>query len=320
MKKTILSFTLLLSFLTISIAQNSVKSKSTATCSPSRSKVSAKKSEKISATETTVFRDDTRLVVVENKAPETVLASEKPIVLTEKTTTTPTPSTNIKVAETPQNVIIEAPVAHADFDVLLKKHVSTSGKVNYKGFNADKGALETYINWLSDNVPTAQTAKNEKLAYWINAYNALTIKLVLDNYPLSKITNLDAGKTWDVKRFTLGGKKYSLNDIENTIVRPMGEPRIHFALNCAAKSCPPLFNEAFVADKLTAQLETRTRKFINDPKFNVLKGSDVKISNIFNWYGKDFDNVINFINRYATVKLKSDVKVGFGEYDWNLNE
>jgi Protein of unknown function, DUF547 len=203
---------------------------------------------------------------------------------------------------------------------LLKKHVSTTGKVNYKGLKQDKTVLETYINWLSDNMPTAQTAKNEKLAYWINAYNALTIKLILDNYPLSKIINLDGGKTWDVKRFTLGGKKYSLNDIENNIVRPMGEPRIHFALNCAAKSCPPLFNEAFVADKLNAQLESRTRQFINDTKFNVLKGSEIKISNIFNWYGKDFDNVVNFINRYAAVKLKSDVKIGFGEYDWNLKE
>jgi Protein of unknown function, DUF547 len=320
MKKTILSFALFFSFLTMAVSQNSVKSKSAAICSPSRHKVAPKKSENISANNTPVFKEDIRLAVVENKAPEPVIVSEKPVVLTEKTVSTPTPTAEIKVTESAQKAIIETPVAHADFDVLMKKHVSASGKVNYKGFNADKAALETYIAWLSENVPTAQTVKNEKLAYWINAYNALTIKLILDNYPLPKITNLDGGKTWDVKRFTLGGKKYSLNDIENTIVRPMGEPRIHFALNCAAKSCPPLFNEAFVADKLTAQLEARTRKFINDPKYNVIKGSDIKISNIFNWYGKDFDNVVNFINRYAAVKLKSDVKIGFGEYDWNLNE
>jgi Protein of unknown function, DUF547 len=198
--------------------------------------------------------------------------------------------------------------------------VSPAGKVNYKDFKNDKMALENYIKTLSENTPTETWSKNEKLAYWINTYNALTIKLLLDNYPLAKITNLDAGKTWDVKRFTLGGKKYSLNDIENTIVRPMGEPRIHFALNCGAKSCPPLFNEAFMASKLEEQLESRTKNFINDSKANSLKNNEIKISNIFNWYAKDFGNVITFINRYATVKVKSDVKMGFAEYDWRLNE
>ena len=213
-----------------------------------------------------------------------------------------------------------AQAKHDAFDTLLKKYVSAAGKVDYKNFKNDKAALETYIQTLSENMPTDKTAKTDKLAYWINAYNAFTLKLILDNYPLSKITDLDGGKTWDVRRFALGGKKYSLNDIENTILRPMGEPRIHFALNCAAKSCPPLYNEAFVASKLNVQLDSRARKFVNDTNANNLKGSEIKISKIFDWYGKDFDNVVDFINHYAVVKVKSDVKIGFGEYDWRLNE
>ncbi len=209
---------------------------------------------------------------------------------------------------------------HASFDALLKKHVSATGKVNYKTFKEDKAALETYIKSLSDNLPAESLAKADKMAYWINAYNALTIKLILDSYPLSSITKLDNGKTWDVKRFKLGAKTYSLNDIENDILRPMGDARIHFAINCAAKSCPALLNEAFTGKNLQALLETRTKRFVNDPKANILKGKDIKVSKIFDWYGKDFYSVADFVNRYATSKIPKDAKLGYTEYDWSLNE
>lgn len=316
MKKTILSLSLFLSCISFSVSQNQGKHKTGVTCTPSRHKVVKTSAEKMTPIEAPMSNDAKIAAVTPKTTPEIAVPSvpnrQISAVITEKTTS--------EVAEIPIKMSVTMLVAHEDFDILLKKHVSTSGKVDYKGFKEDKPALENYITWLSDNTPTAQTPKNEKLAYWINAYNALTLKLILDNYPLPKITNLDGGKTWDVKRFTLGGKKYSLNDIENTIIRPMGEPRIHFALNCAANSCPPLFNEAFVASKLNEQLESRTKKFVNDSKANSLKGNDIKISNIFNWYGKDFGNVLNFINKYADVKVKSDVKIGFGEYDWRLNE
>ncbi len=211
--------------------------------------------------------------------------------------------------------------SHVAFDTLLKKHVSATGKVNYKNLKQEKSALETYIKTLSDNVPADSWSKNEKFAFWINAYNALTLKTIVDNYPLSSITKLDGGKTWDVKRYKLGDKTYSLNDIENNILRPMGDARIHFAINCAAKSCPPLLNKAFTAKELNALLESRTKKFVNDPKANLLmKGDEIKISKIFDWYGKDFYNIPDFINRYAISKVKSDVKIGYTEYDWSLNE
>ena len=223
--------------------------------------------------------------------------------------------------------ILNAQPSHEAFDALLKKHVSADGKVNYKNFQAEKMVLDNYIKKLADNVPQDNWSKNDKLAYWINAYNALTIKTVIVNYPLpsssgsaiSKITDLDGGKTWDVKRFTLGGKKLSLNDIENTILRPMGDARIHFAINCAAKSCPPLLNKAFTAANLNNLLESRTKSFINSSA-NTLKTNEIKVSKIFDWYGKDFGNLIVFINKYAKTKVSSTAKISFQEYDWRLNE
>ncbi len=209
--------------------------------------------------------------------------------------------------------------AHTAFDALLKKHVSADGKVNYKNFKADKAALDSYIKTLSDNAPQDSWSKNDKLAYWMNAYNALTINLIIGKYPLSKITDLDGGKTWDVKRNTLGGKKLSLNDIENTILRPMGDARIHFAINCAAKSCPPLLNKAFTAQNVQELLESRTKAFINSTA-NTLKADEIKVSKVFDWYGKDFGNVAEFVAKYAKIKVNKTAKVSFEEYDWRLNE
>jgi hypothetical protein len=209
--------------------------------------------------------------------------------------------------------------SHSAFDTLLKKYVNAEGKVNYKGFKTEKAGLEAYIKTLAEKTPDDTWGKNDKLAYWINAYNALTIRLILDNYPLNSITQLDKGKTWDVKRFELGGVKYSLNDIENNIIRPLGDPRIHFALNCAAKSCPPLANQAFSGDNLDGLLETRTKAFINS-KANTLTGSEIKVSKIFDWYGKDFGNLVQFVNKYSKIKVPKTAKVGYNEYDWSLNQ
>ena len=156
---------------------------------------------------------------------------------------------------------------HEGWNALLQKHVSENGVVDYKGFKADKADLDAYLEALSENVPTKETARDEALAYWINAYNAFTVDLITRNYPTKSILRFDNGKTWDVKRIKLGGEKYSLNQIENEIIRPQfKEPRIHFAVNCAAQSCPPLANEAFTASNLEQLLDARARAFINNKK------------------------------------------------------
>jgi len=211
---------------------------------------------------------------------------------------------------------------HVAWDTLLQRYVSGNGKVNYAGLKAaDKPALEAYCKSLADNPVEDSWSREEKMAYWINAYNAFTIKLIVDNYPTKSILNFDGGKTWDVKRIQLGGKKYSLNQIENDILRPQfKDARIHFAINCAAKSCPPLHNRAYTADNLETTLETRTRAFINDPKFNVLSASKAQVSKIFEWYGADFGDLKKYLNQYASTPLKGTAAVTFQEYNWDLNE
>lgn len=219
------------------------------------------------------------------------------------------------------NPELPAPGLHDAWNKLLGKYVSAAGKVNYKGFKSNRLALTAYLQSLAANPPADAWSRADKMAYWINAYNAFTIDLILDHYPVSSILKLDGGKTWDVKRITLGGKKYSLNQIENEILRPQfKDPRIHFALNCAARSCPPLYNKAFTAKNLERALEQRTRQFINDTKFNTLTAEKALASKIFEWYAADFGDLKSFLNQYATVKLNDKATITFREYDWDLNE
>lgn len=211
-------------------------------------------------------------------------------------------------------------VTHDAWEKLLSKYVNTEGKVNYKGLKSEQSALNAYLKLLSDNPPKSNWSRNDQMAYWINAYNAFTIQLILDHYPVTSITQLDKGKTWDVKRIKIGDNTYSLNDIENSILRgQFKEARIHFVLNCAARSCPPLLNHAVTGDKLSAYLDQQAKKFINNAQFNQLKPGEIVLSRIFDWYKSDFGNLIDFLNKYAETRIKADAKVRYNEYDWNLN-
>jgi hypothetical protein len=210
---------------------------------------------------------------------------------------------------------------HSAWNTMLSKHVTATGKVKYKGFQKDKPALEAYCQYLSSHPPQADWSSDEKKAFWINAYNAFTIKLITDNYPVASIEKLDNGKPWDVKRIPIGDQTYSLNQIENDILRPQfHDPRIHFAINCAARSCPPLLNKAFTAQNIGQILEERTRKFINDPFFNQITPEKAQLSKIFEWYGADFGDLRLFLNRYSTVKLTDQTAIRFNEYNWELNQ
>ncbi len=209
-------------------------------------------------------------------------------------------------------------VDHQAFDALLRKHVSSSGQVNYAGFKADVVKLDAYIANLSANPVEDSWTRNEKLAYWINAYNANTIKLIVDNYPVAKITDLEGGKPWDKKWIKLGSKTYSLNNIENDIIRPQfKEPRIHFAVNCAAKSCPTLMNKAWLPNNLESDFEKMTKAFVNNSSYNEISSGGAKVSKIFEWYGEDFGDVKAFINKYSNTKINGNLN--FKEYDWSLN-
>jgi len=219
-----------------------------------------------------------------------------------------------------RNNPINNAINHQLLDSLLQKHVSDLGKVNYKTLKANKAALDAYCQLLSDNPVQEIWTRDEKMAFWINAYNAFTLKLIVDNYPTKSILNFDGGKTWDVRRIKIGDKKYSLNNIENDILRPQfKDPRIHFAVNCAAKSCPPIWNHAYTAENLETSLEARARAFVNDKRYNTLSSTRAQVSKIFDWYGADFGDLKKFLNQYAETKLKSSATVTFNDYNWDLN-
>ena len=213
----------------------------------------------------------------------------------------------------------ETPVSdmHLEFDKILKTHVSSSGKVNYKGIKGDKDRLENYLALVSNNEPKANAERNEKLAYWINVYNAYTIKLIVDNYPINSITDLEGGKPWDKKWIKIGSQTYSLNHIENEIIRPQfKEPRIHFAVNCAAKSCPPISNRAWKASSLEADLEKAAKAFINNSAYNKFNNGKAQVSKIFEWYKEDFGDLKAYLSKYSGQEVK---EISYAEYNWSLN-
>jgi len=208
---------------------------------------------------------------------------------------------------------------HKIFDSLLQKYVSLSGTVNYNGLKMEERQLDQYLKILQNGLRDRSSEK-EQLAFWINAYNAFTLKLVLDNYPVSSILDLHEGKPWEYRWINIRGKTYSLDDIEHGIIRKkFKEPRIHFAVNCASRSCPPLQRKAFTSDNLNELLDTSTKAFINGNQ-NSIATDNLELSSIFKWYGSDFGDLIAFINRYSRVKVKSTAKITFKSYDWSLNE
>ena len=278
---------------------------------------------------------DTVVEVITNEDGEEVQvvtneAGEKVIVAEDGTETKVNPE-DIKVTtiETKVETKTEEPKDEApDFnihqykrlDALLKKYVSSGGNVNYASIKANRSELDAIINEFKETSLESSWSKNQKLAYYINAYNAFTIKLIVDNYPTSSITKLAGGKPWDKKFVTLGSKTVTLNHLENSIIRKQfNEPRIHFALNCASKSCPILLNKAYTADNLNIMLTSQTKKFLNDTSKNNFSNKEAQISKIFDWYGEDFPDVMGFIKKYHPLDYDPK-KTTYLEYSWDLNK
>ena len=219
---------------------------------------------------------------------------------------------------------------HAEFSRLLGTYVQDN-LVNYAGWTAnaeDTAALGRYVDQLAALDP-AEWPADDALAYWINLYNAVTLRLILDNYPLDSIKDLGGflkKSPWKRDLVTVGDRTLTLNDIENDIIRPgFGDPRIHFALNCASVGCPPLGKEAFVPDKLSDQLDAACRLAMNRDQWVRVAGNKVELTRIFDWYGGDFTadggSVPEFIKRYRTEPWPSgEPKISFMSYDWSLNE
>lgn len=223
-----------------------------------------------------------------------------------------------------------SPVDHKPWDELLKKHVSADGLVDYMGFLSDSAKLDQYLNILSQNHPNDGWSESEQLAFWINAYNAFTIKLILKHYPVSSIKDIKRGipfvnTVWDIKFIKIGDRTYDLNKIEHGIIRKhFDEPRIHFAINCASISCPTLAPYAYTAEELDTQLDQAALAFINDPIRNQIQPGEIKLSKIFSWFSGDFKksapSIRAFVNQYAKTKIPPSADIDYLDYDWSLNE
>jgi uncharacterized membrane protein YdjX (TVP38/TMEM64 family) len=220
---------------------------------------------------------------------------------------------------------------HAMFDALLKSHVDSHGWVDYEALRQDSHALDAYVRELA-RAPVDDLERNEKLALLINAYNAFTLRLILDHYPVGSIRDIPDDKRWDAVRWQIGPYTWSLNQIEHEQIRPkFAEPRIHFALVCAAIGCPPLRNEAYAAARLEQQLAAQAEYVHSQPRWlQYTPGSDgVRLTALYDWYGSDFTphapTVLEYAARYAPRlrEARGDgraPRVRYLDYDWRLND
>ena len=236
--------------------------------------------------------------------------------------------------------------AHTQWDALTKKHVvminGRGSQVDYAGMLAERSNLKSYLDDIASvsRQEYERFDKDQKLAFLINAYNAYTIELILTKYPdIQSIRDLGSffRSPWKQRRFALFGEARSLDYIEHDMIRAAGafdDPRIHMAINCATVSCPALRNEAYVANRLDAQLDDAVHRFLSDANLNRADEKALWVSKIFNWYKEDFEtnagSVVNWLARHAA-QLSDDpevqaavrsasLRIRYLEYDWSLND
>ena len=232
---------------------------------------------------------------------------------------------------------------HNPFDEVLKAYVDERGMVDYARLK-ETGALDPYLQRLAQTDPSSLD-EEERLAFWINAYNAQTLKLILDNYPVESIRRITpvsvpgtsvnipgVNDPFDLDFATIGGETYSLNDIEHGTIRErFDEPRIHFALVCAAMSCPKLRREAYTGAALDQQLDDQARTFLHDEAKNEIPASEstIRLSKIFDWFGGDFGRTKAQRQAFLAPYFEGDVRqkleagayaIEFVDYDWVLND
>jgi len=208
-------------------------------------------------------------------------------------------------------------------DLFFKKYVH-NGNVKYKAIHANQESLNNLVEQVASTT-VEKFDNNSQKAFYLNAYNILVIKSVVAKYPINSPMDVDG--FFDKQTHTVAGKKITLNDIENTIIRPQfKDSRIHFALVCAAKGCPKIADFAFSPEKVEQQLQQLTVNAMNNTQFTRVETQNKKvlISEIFNWYKDDFlaeaPNLLSYVNKYRSVKIDNNFNVGHYTYNWKLNE
>lgn len=216
----------------------------------------------------------------------------------------------------------------------MADHPSGVNRVPYDEVSgADVAELDAYVSDLQD-VSVSELDRDEQFAYWVNLYNAYTVKLVLDHYPVDSIRDIDLSGLftrgpWDKGLIEVEGETLSLNDIEHRILRPIWkDPRIHYVVNCASIGCPNLLPEPLTADSLEAQLDRAARGYVNHDRGAEVDGRTLYLSSIYDWYEEDFDGnvdgVVDHLLQYAEPRRAADLRGHDGRvryrYDWTLNE
>ena len=244
----------------------------------------------------------------------------------------------------PTTLYAAPPFDHSPFDQVLQEYVDDQGLVRYAALAQDRAQLDAYVDSLGHASPASHPdrfpTRAHELAYWINAYNAFTLRGVIDAYPIASVKDAFAlSGFFNRQTFVAGGREMTLDHLENQIIRPTyQEPRIHFAVNCAALSCPQLENRAFTGPDLDARLERALTRFAQDPNHVRLQEQQLYLSKILDWYGEDFSvwfppdrpnpedmpTIVNYLRPYLpselAAELTEDIVIEYNDYDWTLNE
>jgi hypothetical protein len=241
-------------------------------------------------------------------------------------------------SKTSQNLSVDK-IDHSRWNSLLTEYVDQDGMVDYRSWKAttrDVQALDQYLGDLSAASPKTAASKESTLAFWINAYNAVTIRGILREYPTTSIRNHTARlfgyNIWHDLQLYVGGQPYSLEGIEHEILRKMSEPRIHFAIVCASIGCPRLLNEAYVADRIEEQLTDNSKDFFSRRQNfrHDMSAKRFELSSILSWFDEDFGK--NQKQQLKTIApwlptpaaqqaaRSGSVSISYLSYDWNLNK
>ncbi len=245
---------------------------------------------------------------------------------------------SVQSVEPDQPVSAPTTFDHSAFTAVLAEVVDERGFVDYAALAAARAPLDDYLRRLAATDPSA-LADDDRLAFWLNVYNAYTLKLVVDNYPVGSIRDVVSGAfvplvntPFKVEFVTVGGETMTLDAVEHGTIRAeFDEPRIHFALVCGARSCPPLRAEAYTGDRLDAQLDDQAHRFLHNPAKNRVPADDetIRLSKIFDWFGDDFGDddaarqafLASYFDGNVRAKLEQGAyDVAFLDYDWSLND
>lgn len=225
-------------------------------------------------------------------------------------------------------------LSHQAFTQILQDYVDEEGKVAYKRLKAQPQALIHYLETLASTSPQ-NMSESQQLALYINAYNAYTLKLIIDHYPVKSILRITllpipgVSSAWDLKGVNIGGKIMSLQHLEHGILRKMNTPEIHAALVCAAKSCPKLRREAYEGSRVRTQLKDQMRLFLMDTMRNEFSSDRIKLSPIFKWFSEDFEAQSGSLSVYLAQfadgafkqnLLENKLELDFKGYNWGLND